>query len=100
MEKSPQTYNGENDVSILFILAGNNDIHKSLDVFEFGQGQKTDFGVSRPFASKNRCIHFFSIAIDLIHLIHKLAGNKDMHEISDEYEFRPDLTIDCEVSCH
>ena len=33
------------------ILAGNEDIHKSLDEFEFGQDQKTDYGVSCPFAS-------------------------------------------------
>ena len=28
-----------------------------------------------------------------------LAGNDDMHESSDEFEFRPDLTTDCGVSC-
>ena len=28
-----------------------------------------------------------------------LAGNDDMHESSDEFEFRPDWTIDCGVSC-
>ena len=27
-----------------------------------------------------------------------LAGNEDMHKISDEFEFRPDLTTDYEVS--
>ena len=39
---------------VLFILAvaGNNDIHKSLDEFEFGQDQKTNYGVSCPCASK------------------------------------------------
>ena len=34
------------------ILAGNDDIHKSLDELEFGQDQKTDYGVSCPCASK------------------------------------------------
>ena len=29
-----------------------------------------------------------------------LAGNNDMHENSDEFEFRPDWTTDCGVSCH
>ena len=31
---------------IFFILAGNEDNHKSLDEFEFGQNSATDFGVS------------------------------------------------------
>ena len=29
----------------------------------------------------------------------KLAGNKDMHNIMNEFEFRPDRTTDCGVSC-
>ena len=28
-----------------------------------------------------------------------LAGNEDMHESSEEFEVRPDLTTDCGVSC-
>ena len=28
-----------------------------------------------------------------------LAGNDDMHESSDEFEFRPDFTTDCGVTC-
>ena len=28
-----------------------------------------------------------------------LAGNNDMHESSDEFEFRPHWTIECGVSC-
>ena len=28
-----------------------------------------------------------------------LAGNDDMHESSEEFETRPDLTTDCGVSC-
>ena len=44
---------------------------------------------------KNRRHHFFSVAIDPI----KLAGNEDMHNILDEFEFRPDLTTDYGVSC-
>ena len=47
---------------------------------------------------KNRRNHFFSVAIDPI--LFKLAGlNEDMHNILDEFEFRPDLTIDYGVSC-
>ena len=28
-----------------------------------------------------------------------LAGNQDIYNISDEFEFQPDLTKDCGVSC-
>ena len=40
---------------------------------------------------------FFSAAFDLILFI--LAGNNDMHESSEEFEIRRDLTTDCGVSC-
>ena len=46
---------------------------------------------------KNRRHHFFSVAMDPIHF--KLAGNEDMHNILDEFEFRPDRTTDYGVSC-
>ena len=46
---------------------------------------------------KNQCHHFFSVAIDPI--LFKLAGNEDMHNILDEFEFRPDQTTDYGVSC-
>ena len=57
----PLTYNGENGVStffsvafdlILFIFAGNEDMHKILDEFEFRPDRTTDFWVSYPWASK------------------------------------------------
>ena len=59
--KCPLTYNGENDVStfsrsvfypILLILAGNEDMHKISDEFEFRPDQTTDYGVSCPWASE------------------------------------------------
>ena len=59
--KPPLTYNGENDVSAfsrlffvsdLFILAGNEDMHKISDKFEFWLDRTTDNGVSCPWASK------------------------------------------------
>ena len=46
---------------------------------------------------KNRRHHFFSVAIDPI--LFKLAGNEDMHNISDEFEFQLDQTTDYGVSC-
>ena len=45
-----------------------------------------------------RCLHLFSVVFDPILFIR--AGNEDMHKISDEFEFRPDLTTDYGVSCH
>ena len=44
-----------------------------------------------------RCLHLFSVVFDRIFFI--LAGNEDMHKISDEFEFPPDRTIDYGVSC-
>ena len=46
---------------------------------------------------KNRCCYFFSVAIDKIHF--KFVGNEDIHNISDEFEFRPDQTTDYGVNC-
>ena len=46
---------------------------------------------------KNRCHHVISVDIDLIFF--KLAGNKDMHNIMNEYEFWTDRTTDYRVSC-
>ena len=53
--KPPLTYNGENDVSTFslsflirsfFILAGNEDMHKITDEFQFRPDRTTDYGVS------------------------------------------------------
>ena len=46
---------------------------------------------------KNRCHHVIFVDIDPIFF--KLAGNKDMHNIMNEFEFRPDRTTDYGVSC-
>ena len=45
---------------------------------------------------KNRCRHFFLVAIDQIHF--KFVGNEDIHNISNEFEFRPDWTTTTELS--
>ena len=45
----------------------------------------------------NRCHHVISVDIDP--MFFKLAGNKDMHNIMNEFEFRPDWTTDYGVSC-
>ena len=54
--KPPLTYNGENGVilfsvafnPILFILAGDEDMHKISDEFKFRPDRTTDYGVSCP----------------------------------------------------
>ena len=46
---------------------------------------------------KNRCHHVISVDIDPIFF--KLAGNKDMHNIMNEFEFPPDRTTDYGVRC-
>ena len=60
-KKPPLTYNGGKWClhlfsiafdPILFILAGNEDMHKILNQFEFWPDRSTDYGVSCPWASK------------------------------------------------
>ena len=82
---------------ILLILAGNEDMHKSLDEFKFGQIPLLTWELAALERLKNRCCHFFSVAIDKIHF--KFVGNGGIHNISDEFEFRPDRTSDYGVSC-
>ena len=55
LKKSPKTYNGKNSIAtfsrlldrIHFILAGNNDIHESLDEFEIWPDPTTGFHGNR-----------------------------------------------------
>ena len=43
------------------------------------------------------CLHLFLVVFDRVLLI--LAGNEDVHKISDEFKFRSDQTTDYGVSC-
>ena len=65
---------------IFFVSAGNKDMHKSLDEFEFQPDPTTD-SVNCPLAfEKNPCIMFgnsSTFIFDLIFFI--LARNKAMH---------------------
>ena len=45
---------------------------------------------------KNR---YHVISVDIDPIFFKLAGNKDMHNIMNEFEFRPVRTTDYGVSC-
>ena len=50
--KPPLTYNGKMMSPILFILAGNEGMHKISNEFEFWPDRTSDYGVSCPWASK------------------------------------------------
>ena len=111
LEKSPQTYNGRNLVntlapsifkSIILILAGIEDMHESLDEFKFRPETDTNTSVICPCASEKMLYNVVTTVapsfFDRIFFI--LAGNEDTHNISDEFEIRPDRTKDCGVSCY
>ena len=51
----------------------------------------------RVIMEKKRCCHLFSAVFYPILFI--LAGNDDMLESLEEFEFWPDLTTDCGVRC-
>ena len=80
---------------ILFILAGNEDMHKISDEFEFRPDRTTDYGVSCPWGLKKShrlimgkwCLNASSFIFDRI--IIKVAGNQDRHKSSDEFDFGP-----------
>ena len=90
---------------ILFILAGNEDMHKISEEFDFLQDWTTDYGVSclehlkisHSLIMGKWCLQGSSFIFDLIFL--KLAGNQDNHKISDEFEFRQDRTSHFGVTC-
>ena len=85
---------------ILFILAGNEDMHKISNDFEFRPHLTTDYGVS--------CLESLNISHGLImrkcsiifgRIIIKVAGNQDRHKSFDEFDFGPDQTTNFGVSC-
>ena len=82
-------------LSCFFIFAGN-DI-KAWMSLNLGQIPPLTMELAALERLKNRRHHFFSVAIDPI--LFKLIGNNDMHNILDEFEFRPDRTTDYGVSC-
>ena len=42
---------------------------------------------------------FSQVHLPVYQILFILAGNDNMHESSEEFEIRPDLTTDCGVSC-
>ena len=81
----------------LFILARNKDMHKISNEFEFRPDRTTDYGVSYLERLKNShrligkwCFHASSFIFDRI--VIKVAGNKDRHKSSVEFDFGPNQT--------
>ena len=80
---------------MLFILAGNEAIHKISDEFEFQSNRNTDYGVSCLWGIKNS--HRLTMGRRFLHassftfypVIIKVAGNQDKHKSSDEFDFGP-----------
>ena len=75
-------------------------MHESLDEFQFWLDTITDSRVTCPWASEKsmyNVVNTSSFIFDWIFFI--FAGKKDNHNISDKFEFQPDSTKDCRVSC-
>ena len=70
---------------------------KAYTSLNFGQIPPLTMELASLERLKNLCHHVISVDIDPIFF--KLAGNKDMHNIMNEFEFRPDRTTDYGVSC-
>ena len=105
-KKFPKTYNGKNEVitfSRLFLIGSFSYLQvvrtyiKAYMSLDFGQVPPLTTKLAALECLKNRCHHVISVDIDPIFF--KLAGNKDMHNIMNEFEFRPDRTTDYGVSC-
>ena len=107
--KPPLTYNGGKwclhlfwvafDL-ILFILAGNEDMHKISDEFKFQPDWTTDYGISCSWTSNRLitgewCLHASSLIFDRI--IIKAAGNQDRHK--SLVDFGPNQTTHFGVTC-
>ena len=79
---------------ILFILAGNEDMHKTPDEFDFGPltmelAALENLKISHRLIMGKWCLQASSFIFDRI--LVKLAGNQDSHKISEEFEFRLSL---------
>ena len=82
---------------ILFLLAGDDNIHESLEEFEIWLDPITGFHGNRLGYDGKTGVSIFLAVFHPFLLI--IAGNDDMHESWDEFEFQPDWTTDCGVSC-
>ena len=83
--------------SISYLQVMRTCIKASMSLKNLGQIPPMTMELAALERLKNRCHHFFSVAIEPI--LFKLAGNEDMHNILDEFEFRTDLTTEYGFSC-
>ena len=106
LKKSPWAYNGKNDVSTfsgLFLIESFSYLQVMITYMrawmslKFGQIQPLVSMVTDRVIWEKRCFHFFSAVFHPFPFI--IAGNDDMHESWDEFEFQPDWTTDCGVRC-
>ena len=84
---------------ILFILAGNDDIHKSLGEFEIQPAPTTGSMATDMVIMGKTKLPLFHSCFSSKAILFILAGNNDMHESSEEFEIRPDSTTDCGIRC-
>ena len=105
-KKILKTYNGKNEVitfSRVFLIGSFSYLQvirtyiKAYMSLNFGQIPSLTTELAALERLKDRCHHVISVNIDPIFF--KLAGNRDMHNIMNEFEFRPDRTTDYGVSC-
>ena len=105
-KKFPSTYNGKNEVitfSRLFLIRSFSYLQvmrtyiKAYMSLDFRQVPPLTTELAALERLKNRCHHVISVDIDPIFF--KLAGNKDMHNIMNEFKFWLDRTTNYGVSC-
>ena len=74
-------------------------MHISLDEFKFRPDTTTDSGVICPSVSEEFMYNVVNTLVSIFDRIFIFAGNKENHKVSDEFEIRPDPTMNCRVSC-
>ena len=76
-------------------------MHESLDEFQFRPDTTTDSRVICPWASENLTYNVVKTLAPSVLIGSSLffAGKEDNHNILDEFEFQPDSTKDCGVTC-
>ena len=107
LKKAPYTYNGRNGVatfSRLFLIGSISYLQVTITYMRAWMSLK--FGQIRlvvPMATDRSINGKYGVAtfprLFFIRSFFILAGNDDMYESSEEFEFLPDPTIDCGVSC-
>ena len=108
LKKSPSAYNGKNDVSTfsrLFMIGSFSFLQVMITCMrawmslKFGQIQPLVPMVTDRVMMGKYGLSTFSRLFFIRSFSYLLAGNDDMHESSDEFEFRLVWTTDCGVSC-